>query len=309
VNDEEISRVSAVFRAKRIDNGWAKEYNFFRVQIMKETGKLHTVALITLLTLSAYLCADTVDAMIGRSLDASAKVTRPQVDERARIEARRELSDYSSILERGLFGEGKGPSGGPATESFSAYTLIGTIEGESFAGAVLADATNQQAFYRRDQKLPDGSMLVKVKRDRVSLRRPDGSTVEIQIVDDTKIVNVAKATPATGVRKIGEGRFMVDQREIASSTENMGQVLTQARALPVMEHGKTTGFRISEIAPGSIYEKIGLQNGDVVQRLNSQDVDEPGKFFQMYQGLKDEKHIAIDLLRNGQRQTLNYDIR
>jgi general secretion pathway protein C len=219
------------------------------------------------------------------------------------------LSDYSSILERGLFGEGKGPSGAPEAESYSAYTLIGTIEGESFAGAVLADATNQQAFYHRDQKLPDGSQLVKVKRDRVTLKRPDGSTVEIQIADDTKIVNVAKAVPGGGVRKVGEGRFMVDQREIASSTENLNQVLTQARALPFMEAGKTVGFRISEIVPGSIYEKIGLQNGDVVQRVNSQDVDDPGKFFQLYQGLKDEKRISIDLLRNGQRQSLNYEVR
>jgi general secretion pathway protein C len=276
---------------------------------MKGNSKTYVFTLIALLTLSAYLLADTVDAMIGRSLDASAKVSMPREQERSRIEPRRELSDYSSILERGLFGEGKGPSGAPEAESYSAYTLIGTIEGESFAGAVLADATNQQAFYHRDQKLPDGSQLVKVKRDRVTLKRPDGSTVEIQIADDTKIVNVAKAVPGGGVRKVGEGRFMVDQREIASSTENLNQVLTQARALPFMEAGKTVGFRISEIVPGSIYEKIGLQNGDVVQRVNSQDVDDPGKFFQLYQGLKDEKRISIDLLRNGQRQSLNYEVR
>jgi len=49
-------------------------------------------------------------------------------------------------------------------ESYTAYTLIGTIEGESFAGAVLADATNQQAFYRRGEKLPDGAQIVKVNR-------------------------------------------------------------------------------------------------------------------------------------------------
>jgi general secretion pathway protein C len=276
---------------------------------MKKNSKTYVVALITLLTLSAYLLADTVDAMIGRSLDVSAKVSRPVDQERPGIEPRRELSDYSSILERGLFGEGKGPSGAPAAESYSAYTLIGTIEGESFSGAVLADATNQQAFYRHDQKLPDGSMLMKVKHDRVTLKRPDGSTVELQVVDDTKIVNIAKAVPGSGVRKVGEGKFMVDQREIASSTENLNQVLTQARALPYMEAGKTVGFRISEIVPGSIYEKIGLVNGDVVQRVNSQDVDDPGKFFQLYQGLKDEKRISIDLLRNGQRQSLNYEVR
>jgi general secretion pathway protein C len=276
---------------------------------MNKSTKIHTFALMALLTLSAYLLADTVDAMIGRSLDASAKVTRPVSEERAGIQARKELSDYSSILDRGLFGESKGPSSAPAAAAYTEYTLIGTVEGESFAGAVLADTANLQAFYRLGQKLPDGSQIVKVKRDRVSLKRSDGSTVEIVIVDDTKIVNVAKAVPGSGVRKIGEGRFMVDQREVASSTENLSQVLTQARALPYLEAGKTVGFRISEIVPGSIYDKIGLQNGDVVQRVNSQDVNEPGKFFQLYQGLKDEKSISIDLLRNGQRQSLNYDIR
>jgi len=277
---------------------------------MKESSKAYTLALIALLTLSAYLLADTVDAMIGRSLDASAKVTLPAEQERAGIVPRKELSDYSTILERGLFGDGKGPSSGPAAaESYTAFTLIGTIEGEYFSGAVLADSTNQQMFYRLDQKLPDGSRIVKVKRDLVTLKRPDGSSVELQIVDDTKIVNVAKAVPGSGVRKVGEGRFMVDQREIASSTENLSQMLTQARALPYIEAGKTVGFRISEIVPGSIYEKIGLVNGDVVQRVNSQEVDDPGKFFQLYQGLKDEKRISVDLLRNGQRQSLNYDVR
>lgn len=276
---------------------------------MKESSKPYTLALIALLTLSAYLLADTVDAMIGRSLDATAKVSMPVNLERSGIEPRKELSDYSSILERGLFGEGKGPSGAPAAEAYTAYTLIGTIEGEYFSGAVLADATNLQAFYRLDQKLPDGSRIVKVKRDSVTIKRTDGSTVEIQIVDDTKIVNIARTAPGSGVRKVGEGRFLVDQREVASSTENLNQILTQARALPFIEHGKTVGFRISEIVPGSIYEKIGLVNGDVIQRVNAQDVDDPGRFFQLYQGLKDEKQVSIDLLRNGQRQTVNYDIR
>ncbi|MBS1128012.1 MAG: hypothetical protein H6Q96_392 [Nitrospirae bacterium] len=52
---------------------------------MKESTRLHTLALIALLTLSAYLLADTVDAMIGRSLDASAKAIRPVTEERAGI--------------------------------------------------------------------------------------------------------------------------------------------------------------------------------------------------------------------------------
>jgi len=123
----------------------------------------------------------------------------------------------------------------------------------------------------------DGFQLIKVLRDRVTLKKPSGGTAELQIVDDAKIVSVSKPTAGGpgGVRKVSDGRFMVDQQAVAATTENMSQILTQARALPFMEQGKTVGFRISEIVPGSIYERIGLQNGDVIQRINAMEVDDP----------------------------------
>lgn len=275
---------------------------------MKEEKTLYTVVLLTLLTVSAYFLADTVDAMIGRSLEAAPKFTSPQERDRAPLEPKRELADYSSILERGLFGEGAAPaSSGPVVET-SVYKLIGTVEGEDFAGAVLEDSSGQ-AFYQRGEKLPDGSRIVKVQRDKVTIKKSDGGLTEVQIVDDNKIVNISSKSNTSGVRKLSDGKWAVDQKEVVASTENLNQMLTQARALPFMEQGKTIGFRISEIVPGSLYEKIGLVNGDVIQKVNSQDVDDPGKFFQLYQGLKEERSITIDLLRAGQRQTLNYEIR
>ncbi len=277
---------------------------------MKENKTLYAFVLVALLTVSAYFLADTVDAMIGRSLEAAPRFTTPLERDRPVLEPRRELSDYSSILERGLFGEGKGPSSGPPAVESSNYKLIGTVEGGSFSGAVLEDSTGQ-VFYRIHQKLPDGSQIIQVKREKVTLQRPDGSTVDILLADEDKIVDIQApgANAGVGVKRLSAGKYMVDQREMLASTENMSQILTQARALPYMEQGKTVGFRISEIAPGSIYEKIGLQNGDVIQKVNSQEVDDPAKFFQLYQGLRTERFISIDLLRGGARQTLNYEIR
>ncbi len=277
---------------------------------MKKNRTVYTLVLVALLTVSAYFLADTVDALIGRSLEAAPKFTSPLERNQSAVQPRRELSDYSSILDRGLFGEGKAPSSSPAAVETVNYKLIGTVEGGVFAGAVLEDKTGQ-AFYRIHEKMPDGSSIVKVMRDMVTLRRSDGVSVNLQVVDETKIVNVQQpgASGAAGVKKLSDGKFMVDQKEVLASTENMSQMLTQARALPYMEQGKTVGFRISEIVPGSIYEKIGLQNGDIIQRVNSQDVDDPGKFFQLYQGLKNERSVTVDLIRGGQHQTLTYDIR
>ena len=277
---------------------------------MKDQKSLHNLILIALLTVSAYFLADTVDTVIGRSLEAAPKFTMPMERGRPVLEPQRELSDYASILERGLFGEGKGPSSGPQAAAPSAYRLIGTIEGEIFSGAVLEDATPMQTFYRIHEKLPDGSQIVKVKRDQISLKRSDGSITELQVIDDNKIIlSRPPAGGTAGVRRLSADKWAVDQQAVAASTENMNQILTQARALPYLENGKTVGFRISEIVPGSLYEKIGIQNGDVIQKINSQDVDDPGKFFQMYQNLKEERNVSIDLIRGGQRQTLNYEIR
>ena len=44
---------------------------------MKPNKKTYSFVLVALLTVSAYFLADTVDAMIGRSLDAAPKFTTP----------------------------------------------------------------------------------------------------------------------------------------------------------------------------------------------------------------------------------------
>lgn len=274
---------------------------------MKERKILHTPALLAFLTLSAYFLADTVDAVIGRALDAAPRFTSSMARGVPALQQSRELSDYVSILERGLFGDGMTPSGGSGPAFSSEYKLIGTIESSFFSGAVLADGARQE-FYRLKQKLPDGTIIEKVMQDMVTLRRPDGTTIDIEVVDETKIVAV-KNNVSAGVKKLSDGKFLVDQREVLASTENLGKVLTQARALPYVEQGKTVGFRINDIAAGSIYSKIGLQNGDVVQKINSQDITDPAKFFQLYQGLQNERSVSIDLIRGGRRQTLNYEIR
>ena len=142
---------------------------------MKENKRTYTLILVALLTVSAYFLADTVDAMIGRSLEAAPKFTSPlEQRDRAGLEPRKEMSDYASILERGLFGDGKASSGGAgAAAETTSYKLIGTVEGESFSGAVLEDSSGQ-AFYRINQKLPDGFVIVKVMRDRITMKRPEG---------------------------------------------------------------------------------------------------------------------------------------
>ena len=82
-----------------------------------------------------------------------------------------------------------------------------------------------------------------------------------------------------------------------------------ARIVPSFKNGKPNGFKLFSIKPGSIYSKIGMQNGDVIQRINGYEMNSPDKALEIYQKLKDASSINIDMLRRGQSRSVSYNIR
>jgi len=89
----------------------------------------------------------------------------------------------------------------------------------------------------------------------------------------------------------------------------MDKVLTDARLLPYSDGGKIIGFRISEIKPGGVFSLIGIQNGDVLLRVNDYEINSPEKGVQLLNGLKGESRLSLDLIRNSQPLKLQYQIR
>lgn len=111
------------------------------------------------------------------------------------------------------------------------------------------------------------------------------------------------------VEQVSDTRWVLDRASMPARSRDVGRFLMQARAVPCMKQGRLVGFRLSRISPGSLYEKIGLRNGDVLLRVNRQNLDNPAKLFGLYQEMRNKRHIAILLSRNGRNQTFDYDIR
>ena len=76
-------------------------------------------------------------------------------------------------------------------------------------------------------------------------------------------------------------------------------------------------FSFSEVRIGVIpamisvvvLPKIGIQNGDVIQKINGYEMNDPAKAFDIYSKLKDSSSITVDLVRRGKTQTMTYNIR
>jgi general secretion pathway protein C len=61
--------------------------------------------------------------------------------------------------------------------------------------------------------------------------------------------------------------------------------------------------------PGSIYTKLGIQEGDVLKEVDGERLDSPAKAMELYNGLRTRTNLKISGERNGQPFTMTYNIR
>ena len=114
--------------------------------------------------------------------------------------------------------------------------------------------------------------------------------------------------PVEGIKKVSDGKYSISRAKLDSTLANLNDVATQARIVPSFKNGVGNGFKLFSIRPGSLYSAIGVQNGDVITRINGFDINSPEKALEIYTRLKDAKNVKIDYERHGQTMTSDYSI-
>ena len=195
--------------------------------------------------------------------------------------------------------------------------LVGVVAG-SFAAAILAVHGRQGIYWIGDEVVP-GARLVEVgpdyavvehdgRRERLELAAPKGAAAA-RPPAPAPAARRAPAVPAPAVRGPRVQRRRIPRPWLRSQLARLPEILRQARVVPRYRDGKFAGFVITNIAPGSVYEKIGLQNGDVIEAVNGVVVKTPQEAMRMYEKLKDARSIAVRIERRGVEMTLNYEMR
>lgn len=207
--------------------------------------------------------------------------------------------------------------------------LIGTAVskgGEPYA--IIRDPKEkEQMLYRKGEVIgalgagsPDSKpKILDIDRNKVVLLR-GGEKVVLEVgVEPEKNSPVARQVPTPAaipeadeeesVRQVADNQWLLDRRELDDAMKNLPELLTKARVIPSFKDGQPDGFRIFAISKDSLYEKIGLQNGDILHRINGVDVKSPQNFMKVIEQLKDESNVSVDLVRNNQKETFTYEIR
>ena len=82
-----------------------------------------------------------------------------------------------------------------------------------------------------------------------------------------------------------------------------------ARVVPAVKNGQPDGFKLYAIRAGSLYARIGLENGDQLRSINGLALDSADKALDLYTKVRDATKLEIQLLRRGKPTTITIDIK
>ncbi|MDQ7000503.1 MAG: type II secretion system protein N [Mariprofundus sp.] len=191
--------------------------------------------------------------------------------------------------------------------------LLGTIvAGENSAAIVaVAKRREQQVFFIGDRIQP-GVILKEVEAEAIVVER-SGKLERISLEQGAKLTStpvpgaVFAASPGQASGQLTSVKL--NRGRLQQQLQNFPVLMTQAKAARHFVNGKPKGFSITQIAPGSLYQQAGLQNGDIILSVNGKEITGAQQAMNMYQTLKNAAAIDLELIRAGQVRQIHYDIR
>jgi type II secretory pathway component PulC len=76
-----------------------------------------------------------------------------------------------------------------------------------------------------------------------------------------------------------------------------------------MVNGKMDGLRLIRVPNESIVYELGGRSGDVIKRVNGHELNQVDQMYKLWDNIKDDAFINVDLERKNQLYTYSFEIR
>ncbi len=289
---------------------------------MKKIFYLNIMLVLLISAVIAKIASDFIAYRLSHTFSPRGKKTAPSPMQTTA----EDLMAFSPVLDKGLFGRATQGKLAPHVQTRPAtmpggsvsqgdLLLLGTVLGsyrETFA-LIQRTSTKEERVFRLGDQVYNLGALVKVTKESAEIQA-NGSRITVMspaaVAAEGGGAPARPASPAsTLASQVAAGSYVIDQKALNAALDNIGQAMTDARLLPSVKDGKVEGFRVSEVKPGGIFGMVGIRNGDVLLRFNDFPIDSPEKAIQAFVSLKGQSRIKLDLVRDGQPTSFNYDIR
>jgi general secretion pathway protein C len=194
-----------------------------------------------------------------------------------------------------------------------ALKLLGTMmaaEPDLSLASIYEDPSQRTRTVRVGSSL-QGAEIIAIERTRVVLLNAGRTEIldagpgrGVQGFAPVTVPSQAPAVASSGfgatIRQTGPETYTIQRQDVENTLANMAQLASHARVVPSFNGGISRGFKLFAMRPDSIYTRLGLKNGDVLQRINGFSLDSPTRALEAYNHLKDAARIELEIERDGQ---------
>ena len=182
--------------------------------------------------------------------------------------------------------------------------LKGTVAGEGKYGfAIVEEKGSRKQKLVKLGDILSGAKVVRIKRNAVDFLVGD-RVLTLKIVESKEepilppVQSAASAAPA--------GATILSRTEIDRELQDMGSLLRKALVRPYFNAGVPDGFIISNIRSGSLYQKMGIMNGDIIQEVNNRKIETADDVMGLLSTISAGSSLSVTINRRGNKETLNY---
>mgnify|MGYP006289965903 CR=1 FL=1 len=122
------------------------------------------------------------------------------------------------------------------------------------------------------------------------------------------VANVAVDNISEGVERLGDKVKISSVLRDTLTGQQLSRVLVQAAAVPYYEDGMLSGFQLLAIDAGSIYDKVGFKDGDIVTSVNGQKLSDVGRTIQLLHSMKGANIAQVTFRRGGSDHSLTLEV-
>ena len=263
------------------------------------------------ITILTYLSVDIFYKVIDARL-AEVTPRRGIVEKTAvrNISGKPDLTSYSIISKRNLFGS-TDRAGKEAQidvdeleQTKLELALLGTVAGNGELDFAVIEETDKkkQGLFRIGDTIA-GATVVKIMRRMVILRVEDRDEVLKMKEDETGKKDDGRKVSGP------ENTLTVRRADIDNAFKNMNKTLAQVRIRPHFSSGKPDGFMVNRIKKGSIFQDMGLKNGDIIQEVNGRPLRSADEMLGLYKKLQTGSEITVNIKRKGRQESMKYVFR
>ena len=290
---------------------------------------------LVFLAIGAWLLANMTNVVVAHKLRPIPSLAKQTSKKQKKSSKQQKIEDNQIIAARNFFDSAMaapvetvedGPElsdpgmlEGEGVESSLRASLVGTIVADDpkWSMAMITDlAASETDVYRVDQTVMEEAQVVAILSRKVILNH-NGVLEYLELQEEAKPKGRPGIKPRTakaddkvgkGIKKTGKDQWAIDREEIDKTLSNLNSIAMQARIVPSFKNGEANGFKLFAIRPNSLYSKLGIQNGDIIHKINGFAINSPDKALEIYQKLKNARSIDIELTRRGKSKKLNYRI-